>query len=326
MNIEHLLTKTKKLIFGHTSEKKPTIIVGLSGGPDSVFLFHLLKRLFRDQIIKLIAVHIDHGWRKNSHEEALFCKNLCKQEALPFELYKNSELNIAFPKTGSQEDLGRRLRRHCFDDAYKKHQATFIALGHHRQDQQETFFIRLLRGSSLNGMRCMDEVNGHYLRPLLEIDKDDIIAYLEKNNFPYCTDQTNNEDTYLRNRIRNTVIPALKSIDSRFDQKFESTLHHLKAEDNFLAEHTIKLFATVFIQDKNLILGDLKKFKSFAETEQKRLVLHWLITVKAVFIPSDNFIKELLRFLNSPRGGSHQVNKHWIVHKKSAAFWIESII
>jgi tRNA(Ile)-lysidine synthase len=168
MIINELVSTTKKLIFDdHTTKPKPTIILGLSGGPDSVFLFHLLNQLVIDGSINLVAVHVDHCWRENSAHDAEFCKQLCQEKNIPYELYKNGKIAGEIVHTGSQEDYGRRLRRHCFQDARTKHNADFIALAHHRQDQQETFFVRLLRGTSLNGLRCMDSLNGYYSQHLL---------------------------------------------------------------------------------------------------------------------------------------------------------------
>jgi hypothetical protein len=143
------------------------------------------------------------------------------------------------------------------------------------------------------------------------------------HNISYCIDHTNTEDTYLRNRIRKYVIPALKSVDQRFDQKFESTLRHLKAEDDFLTAHTAELFTKIFSNRDNQIIADLKLFQMLSTQEQKRLIIKWLIMADAHFCPSDGFINEVLTFLSSHRGGSHALKERWTLHKKRNQFWIE---
>ncbi len=121
-----------------------TVVLGLSGGPDSVFLLHLLA----DKNIKLIAAHLDHEWRADSADDVTFCKKLAQKYNVPFITAKASELKRTFKWDGSQEQLGRAMRRHFFATVAAAHATDSIALAHHAQDQQETFFIRLMRGRS----------------------------------------------------------------------------------------------------------------------------------------------------------------------------------
>ena len=126
-----------------------TVVVGLSGGPDSVFLLHLLSTKFN---IDLIAAHLDHEWRPDSHKDVEFCRDLAKKYDVPFVTQEISELPISLKFDGSLEDVGRRARRFFFESICTSHNADLIAVAHHAQDQQETFFIRLLRGASLTGL------------------------------------------------------------------------------------------------------------------------------------------------------------------------------
>ncbi|MFA6534783.1 MAG: tRNA lysidine(34) synthetase TilS [Candidatus Babeliales bacterium] len=328
--------KTQKRKISDTT----TIIVGLSGGPDSVFLLHVLNHLQKqNQQIKIIATHLDHQWRAESWRDVEFCSNLCKSLGIEFIARKANKLNLDIKFNGSKEEIGRKMRRTLFKQILKEKNADFIALAHHLQDQQETFFIRLLRGASLSGLCCMKEIDGNYIRPLLGINKKDILEYLDasrnrearSNQIKYLIDPTNVSPDYLRNRIRSNVIPALEQCDERFNKKFQSTLEQLNLEDDFLKTLATQAFNDIFEQPKNLNtdltnsnhwLGDLKKFKLLHPVLARRVILHWLIQEKLAFNLSTNYLDEIIKFLISPRGGTHLVGQKWKIYKKANSFGI----
>lgn len=341
--------KTKDLInTAHCAQKSTntTVIVGLSGGPDSVFLLHILNQIRKqNQQIKLIATHLDHQWRTESWRDIEFCSDLCKNLGIEFVARKANELNFEVKFNGSKEELGRKMRRTLFNQVLKEKNADFIALAHHLQDQQETFFIRLLRGTSLNGLCCMKEIEGNYIRPLLGINKKDILEYLDSRHIEYLIDPTNVSPDYLRNRVRSNVIPAIEQCDKRFNNKFQSTLEQLKFEDDFLNTLTTQAFKDIFehqINSKSELvklkkpltnsnpqpsnsnhwLGNLKKFKLLHPVLARRVVLHWLIQEQLAFNLSSNYLDEIIKFLISPSGGQHIVGQKWKICKKSNSFGI----
>jgi|SaaInlStandDraft_4_1057021.scaffolds.fasta_scaffold04995_2 tRNA(Ile)-lysidine synthase len=329
---EYLKTHTRK------SEKTPTIILGLSGGPDSVFLFYFLKQLQKEEpdervnkedSIKLIAAHLNHGWRENAHKDETFCKKLCEKYNIPLIIEHAKNLSVQPKFNGSKEEIGRKLRRHFFKTLCKKHNATYIALAHHQQDQQETFFMRLLRGTTLNGLTAMKPVDGIFLRPLLTTSKKEILEYLKQNNLDYIIDHTNESDSFLRNRIRKYVIPALQKCDDRFNKKLESTLEHLKQEDDFLDRLTEKVCDNVFAVRRNqkdtTTIGNKTEFANLDLAIQKRLIPYWLTKEKVIFSPSNTHIMEIIRFLKSPRGGTHSIHQTWCIKKQQNNFWIEKL-
>jgi tRNA(Ile)-lysidine synthase len=311
--------------FSETKSGQPHILVGLSGGPDSVFLLYLLHQLVTSGTITLSAAHLDHGWRTTSASDVLFCKNLCDQLGIPFYTQHAQDLPIAIKSNGSQEELGRKLRRHFFSTVQKQTKADLIALAHHQQDQQETFFMRLMRGTSLSGLCGMSTFNGCYFRPLLDTPKSSILDFLEHNNIPYLTDPTNNSDAYLRNRIRHHVLPALQLCDERFDQKFSSTLQLLHDEHNFLTTLALESFHTVFSAQPphKQMRGDQPRFASLHPVLKNRVIITWLIAEKIPFQPHQRHLLEIIKFLSSPNGGSHQLGPTWTVFKKNRFFWIQ---
>ncbi len=304
--------------------KSPKIVLGLSGGPDSVFLLHVLHNLQKNDAIKLVAVHLDHQWRQESWRDVEFCKQLCQSLNVEFISRKASELNLNIKPNGSSEEIGRKMRRFLFAQILKEKQADFIALAHHLQDQQETFFLRLLRGTSLSGLSCMRAFDGIYIRPLLGLSKNEILEYLDSSQIKYLTDPTNVSQDYLRNRIRLNVIPSIKQCDSRFDQKFQSTVEHLRSEDDFLKLLAEKEFNNIFVK-KDYWQGSLKKIRLLHSVFVKRVILHWLIREEVSFSLSSKYIDEIIRFLNSNRGGKHQIGHNWIIVKRQDSFWIETI-
>ena len=139
----------------------------------------------------------------------------------------------------------RVLRRSFFESAARDHAAESIALGHHQDDQQETFFLRLIRGASIAGLAGMKPTEKKYIRPLLGVYKNDILEYLKKNNLAYIVDSTNESEVFLRNALRLKALPALRSCDDRFDKNFEKTHAHIQETDAFIARLVQKSFEEI---------------------------------------------------------------------------------
>jgi tRNA(Ile)-lysidine synthase len=313
------LENAKKLI-----PEGSTIVLGLSGGPDSVFLLHLLLHLKKTGHIKeIIAAHLDHEWRTDSAKDTQFCKNFAEQHGIPFETKKLSELPIDLKWEGSKEDIARKARRFFLESMQQKYSANAIALGHHLQDQQETFFIRLLRGASLTGLCSMWPTYGPYIRPLLQTNKSDILHYLTTHGIAYLEDPSNQYETFLRNRIRTTVIPALKAADSRFDTTFMRTLGRLQETEQYLDHQAHQLLATMSrkVDEKREVSID--ELLAQPPIMQSRLIILWLRQEGVQFPVTQTFIDEITRFLCSPHGGTHALHETWRMKKRRNVAWIE---
>lgn len=320
---ENLKIHTRNIIKQATTKNLPTIVLGLSGGPDSVFLLYLLHALKHENHINIIAAHLDHGWRAESPNDAEFCKQLCQKLDITFVSEHASKLDLQIKFNGSQEEVGRNLRRKFFQNILATEHADMIALAHHLQDQEETFFIRILRGTTLNGLSCMDAVNAFYIRPLLQTTKNDIVNFLLANKIEFLQDPTNASDKYLRNRIRNYVVPALQKCDARFDAKFQTMLESIKQEDAFLNDLSASSFNEIFHNNsQNKLVGNLEKFKETHKVLQRRIIVLWLVTEQIKFHVSTALIEEILRFLKQPEGGQHQINSTTLIFKKQKLFWI----
>lgn len=320
--MSELLTRITHFIEKHELIKPgDKIIVGLSGGPDSVFLLHVLKQLEINYKLELIAAHLDHEWRPESAQDALFCQNRAEQFNIPIVIARASQIQIT-KKTKSLEEKGRLLRRCFFESVLKHYQADKIALAHHADDQEETFFIRLLRGSTITGLAGMWPKNGFYIRPLLEIYKADILAYLSEREITFLVDYTNESELFLRNKIRKKVIPVLRDCDSRFDSNFFKTLSHIQDSERFFDQLTKQEYLKIkHVQDSHIglrymILRDLDIFL------QKRMLIMWLCEVRVPFSLSDNFLNEILRFIENKKANYHSIHQNWILEKAQSILFI----
>ena len=311
MNITKLHENILKLT---GSKKRPRILLGLSGGADSVFLFYVLKTMHTQKQIELACAHVNYGWRETSGRDEEFVAKLCAQHNVPLHSAHARDLEGAIKDNRSKEDAARQMRRNFFATVLQQWDGDCIALAHHADDQQETFFIRLMRGATLTGLTCMRARAGKYIRPLLHVSKKQILEYCSKHDLAFVHDETNDSDEFLRNRIRK----ALRDCDDRFDQKFATTLRHLQQAENFLNFETKNALETVFSEDR----GDLQTFNALHPFMQKRVLMLLMQKNKVAFVPSDALLGEVLRFLQSPRGGSHQLYASWALHKKSNQFWL----
>ena len=191
--------------------KGDTIILGLSGGPDSMCLLDILQKLD----INIICAHINHNIRKESIDEYLYLKDYCQKNNIFFEYF---EIKEKLDK--NMEYIARTYRYKFFNELYDKYHAKYIITAHHGDDLIETILMRITRGSNLSGYSGIKLIDDRYLRPLLFINKKEIINYLDKNNIKYFIDNTNKENIHTRNRYRNNILPFLYQENSNINKQY----------------------------------------------------------------------------------------------------------
>jgi len=294
-----------------------SIVIGFSGGPDSVFLLHFLKAVQQERALTLYAAHLNHEWRgADADADAAFCAAMVAELEIPFFQARMSELPVQPAYEGSREAQGRHARRLFLTTVQRETGAQHIALAHHADDQQETFFIRLVRGASLSGLVGMVPHAEQYIRPLLSIHKQEILDFLHEHNIAYRTDLSNYEPDYLRNRVRATIIPALKAADERFEHSFLQTLTRLQETEDFLCVITEQTFAEIAIRQDTYFVLDLTPFKKLHSVLQERILIYWLCREKVPFPPAHGFLREMIRFIESPHGGTHHIHHAWSLKKQ----------
>ena len=192
------------------------VVVGLSGGPDSVFLLYALHTLQARMGFTLRAVHVHHGIRgAGADRDEAFSAELCAKLAVPFQAVHVAAPAYAAQQGLSLEEAARILRYEALEAARQQLEAptAWIAVAHHLDDQAETVLHNLVRGAGLRGLAGMENRRNHVIRPLLSIKREDILKWLEQNKIAYVTDSTNADPHYTRNRIRSTVLPELREIN-----------------------------------------------------------------------------------------------------------------
>ena len=237
------------------SGEKP-VVVGISGGADSVALLHILVSLG----YKCIAAHCNFNLRGDeSFRDEQFTIDFTQRLQVPlckisFETNKYAQENRL-----SVEMAARELRYRWFEELLNTYDADAVAVAHHRDDSVETLLINLTRGSGLTGLTGIKPKNGNVVRPLLCVSREDIYAYIENNGLEYVTDSSNSSDIYTRNFIRLKVIPLLEEINPSVKASLARTANHLY-DASLIYNHSVEEARRVIIQNNRLSISALLSF------------------------------------------------------------------
>lgn len=262
-----------------------TMIVGVSGGPDSVYL---LKRLFdysQNHQLKIIVAHVNHGLRGQENRiEEKFVQNLAKKYEFPFEsiklhLKKTHEKKLSpldtscaaeAPKNGKPngnlEEIARQKRYAFFEKLRQKYDADYVIVAHHLNDNIETALFNLIRGASFQGIKGMKMYNPqtHILRPLLKTTKKEILDFLKKNKLKYHFDKSNDDVRFSRNLLRQKAIPLFNKINSGFEKTFQENLQNFTEIAEFIEEKS-KTWLQKNLQDHRFPLTKFLELPSFLQ-------------------------------------------------------------
>ena len=248
-------------------ESNDIIVVGFSGGPDSVFLVEMLKKLQHFFNFKIYLVHINHLLRgEDADSDENFSFEYAKKNNLEIFIKRIPVKEIAKEIGKTLEEVGREERYKFFSEIYEKVGATKIATAHNKDDQIETFLFRLTRGTSLQGLEGIKTKNNNIIRPILEIYKKDILEYLNKNEIQYKIDKTNFENEFTRNSIRLDLIPF---IEERYNIKFKDKIFSLIKEIRENNQNN-SLNLSDYTDSENRII--LEKTKFLSNFDKKNLL------------------------------------------------------
>lgn len=207
--------KANKLV-----KKGDVVGVGVSGGVDSMCLLHYLNSVKDILDVDVVGIHINHGIREESYDEAKFVLDKCKEMGVRVYKFTIDSNKIAKEKKVSLETGAREGRYGVFEALVKKDIVDKIALAHHMSDQAETILMHLFRGAGIKGAKGMEPIrDGIYIRPMLNISKEEILEYASLNNIEYVEDASNNDNSYSRNYMRNVV---MKDILARWPNAIEA--------------------------------------------------------------------------------------------------------
>ena len=251
------------------------ILIALSGGPDSVFLFHNLRKLRETLSFNLYASHINHMYRgEDAIRDEEFVKALCDKYDIKLFVKRKNAAEYAKELKCTEEEAGRILRYGFFKENLSEVGGGKVAVAHNLNDQAETVLQRIIRGTGIDGLSAMSFKKDNLIRPMLNVSRDEIMNYLHENNYEYCIDITNTQDIYGRNKIRLNLIPYL---EKNFNPNIQNSLYRMSQameRDKKIIEECIELkfFGVLKEKSTNRIVMDLNMLKSLDVGESGRLI------------------------------------------------------
>ena len=297
-------------------ESNDIIVVGFSGGPDSVFLVEMLKKLQHFFNFKIYLVHINHLLRgEDADSDENFSFEYAKKNNLEIFIKRIPVKEIVKEVGKTLEEVGREERYKFFSEIYEKVGATKIATAHNKDDQIETFLFRLIRGTSLQGLEGIKIKNNNVIRPISEIYKKDILEYLNKNEIQYKIDKTNFENEFTRNSIRLDLIPF---IEERYNIKFKDKIFSLIKEIRENNQNN-SLNLSDYTDSENRII--LEKTKFLSNFDKKNL-LSLFLNKKNIEV-NRNKIDEISSLIKSNGTKKIDLDKSYRIVKDYTYLYIE---
>ncbi len=228
------------------------VVVGVSGGPDSMCLLNILNGLKEKLGIQLIVAHINHMIREEAEEETQYVQDYCKKLGIDCNVKRIDVLEISNSEKIGTEEAGRKARYDFFEEVMLKYNANKIATAHNANDNAETLLMNIFRGVGVSGLKGIEPIrDSKYIRPLIECERYEIENYCEVNALEPRIDKSNFDNIYTRNKIRNIVIPK---IQSEFNPNIIEALNKLsslaRTENEFIIRYTNQIL------DKDLIIND----------------------------------------------------------------------
>lgn len=300
------------------------IVLGLSGGPDSVFLAYVLeylKKSFKEKYnieYSLIICHINHMIRIEAGEDEKLAKKYAEEYGCEFYSLHSDVQALAKQNKISEEECGRNVRYDFFQKILKEKGATKIAVAHNAGDNAETVLHNFMRGAGLNGLCGISVKNGNIIRPILNIKKDEIIEYLDENRIEYNIDRTNKELIYTRNKIRNDLIPK---IENEYNPNIIDTINRMAekiSEDmDFIDSIAKEEYANMIInKTKDSVRLNIREFKNKKLAIKNRIILlaieEILGTIKGI---ESKHLEEISNLLdNSITGKKFEIGNKFVIN------------
>ena len=276
-----------------------SVVLGVSGGPDSMALLHLMTRLKKALDIEVVCAHVNHNTgRPGQFEEQKFVERFCKQNNIVFET-----LTIDDYGDDNFHNEAHSKRYNYFDKLVKQYNAKYLLTAHHGDDLIETILMRIVRGSTLRGYSGFSKVvkkNGYkIIRPLIQVTKEEILEYNKKNNIKYALDSSNFKDVYTRNRFRKYIVPQLKKEDINVHKKFYKFSKTLLEYNEFIDKIVNSKIKEIY---PNNVLN-IEKFRNEDKIIQQKVIYHILENTYQddLMLITDKHVDILLDVIKSKR-------------------------
>lgn len=278
MDLIHKIKNT--IIRENLIEKHDKILIGLSGGADSVFLLNILIQLQRDLDFEIYTCHINHSYRDTALMDENFSRKISEENNIKFFSKKVDMKQYSIDHSISLEDSGRILRYKYFNEILKSEDFNKIAVAHHLDDQVETFFLHLFRGSGIDGLCGMQYQNKNIIRPLLDVSKSEILNYLDENDIDYVTDETNFVADVQRNKIRLEMLPYIQdNFNSSISESIYRTVNILKDSKEIIDDVTNFKYKKLVNQENGEYFIDVDLFEREKKSVRRNIIRKLLIAL-----------------------------------------------
>lgn len=303
-------------------KKNDTVVLAISGGPDSMCLMDLILKVREKKEINIVCAHINHGVRKVSEKEKIFVEEYCTKNNVVFEY---SKLNINY-KTNFHNEA-RKLRYHFFEHIVLKYNAKYLMTAHHGDDLMETILMRIVRGSSLkgySGFKSYLNKEGYILyRPLVSLSKEKIVNYCKINKIKYVKDLSNFKEIYTRNRFRKYLLPMLKKEDVNVHIKFLKFSKNLEEAYDYINVEVNKKYADC-VKENVLLTENFVEESSVIKKGiiQKMLEIQYQDDLNEI---NEDHVEKIINLIESKKTNSSiNLPKEIIAIKNYGKFWLEN--
>lgn len=258
-------------------KENDSIVIGVSGGPDSICLLHILNEIKNELNFKIYVAHINHMIREEADSETEYVKEFCKNLGIECYIKRIDVVEIANNLKRGTEETGRQIRYEFFKEILEKTNSNKIATAHNNNDKVETILMNILRGSGTSGLKGIEAIRDNmYIRPLINTSREEIEEYCETNKLEPKIDESNNENIYTRNKIRNIVIPYIKQ---EFNPNIIKTINRLSEvaneENEYLNKVTENEFNKLLLEKaNNSYVLNLKDFNKLELVIKRRVILY----------------------------------------------------
>ena len=274
-------------------EDRDRVVVGVSGGPDSISLLNILNNFQKNKTLnfEIIAAHVNHQIREEANDDEEYVREYCEKNKIKFYAKRIDVIKYANNNKIGLEEAGRNLRYDFFDEILKKENANKIAIAHNKNDRAETIIMNIIRGSGISGLRGIEPIRENkYIRPIIECERDEIEKYAEENKLKPRIDKTNFENDCTRNKIRNIVLPYIKK---EFNSNIVETMNRLSnlatETDEYIQKEVMQAYNQLkFEENSKKIVLDLKKFNTKDMLIRKKILIY---TISKVLGNSQNIEK-----------------------------------
>ena len=252
------------------------IVLGVSGGPDSISMLHILNEIKEQYKFEIYVAHINHMIRVEAADDEKYVQQYCQKNNIQCFIKRIDVQQVAYTEKIGTEEAGRNIRYEFFEEVLQKVEANKIAIAHNKNDKIETIIMNLLRGSGLSGLKGIEPIRENkFIRPLIECERQEIEQYCEQEKLNPRIDKTNFENDYTRNKIRNIVIPYIKE---EFNPNIIQTLDRLSQiatdESNYVDMQTEKIYHKILIdKTEEQIILKLKEFNEQEKVIKNRIIL-----------------------------------------------------